>query len=327
VQGSEPPPPRSARSPSPSRGGVGEIRTLAVTGGTGFVGTHFLRVARKAGYELRALTRAWKPPEESIDWVEGALDRTESLAKLCAGADAVVHIAGAINAPTRAEFERINAGGTADMIDAARRAGISRFVHVSSLAAREPQLSNYGWSKAKSERLVAASGLDWTIVRPPAVYGPGDRETLELFRMARRGLVPLPPGGHFSLIHVEDLCRLLVALPDRPETLSETYEPDDGREGGWEHRHFARTLGRLYGRRVMTVATPRPVLRIASGIGRVFRRGRAKLTPDRVGYLCHPDWVCAAERRPPEALWTPQIRTPTGLRETADWYKEEGWLR
>jgi uncharacterized protein YbjT (DUF2867 family) len=303
-----------------------QIRTLAVTGGTGFVGSHFLRVARAAGYEIRALTRGWKPPEEGIEWVDGALDRPDSLRKLCEGADAVVHIAGAINAPNRAGFEAVNVGGTANMIDSARACGIRRFVHLSSLSAREPELSDYGWSKAKSERLVAASGLEWTILRPPAVYGPGDRETLDLFKMARRGIVPLPPRGHFSLIHVEDLCRLILALLDEPETVSETYEPDDGRDGGWEHRHFARTLGRLFGRRALTVAMPRPLLRVAARMDRLVRRSKAKLTPDRVGYFCHPDWVARAERKPPPALWTPQVRTPSGLKQTADWYRSEGWL-
>jgi uncharacterized protein YbjT (DUF2867 family) len=304
-----------------------KIRTLAVTGGTGFVGGHLLRQALEQGYDVRALTRGWKPPEDEIAWVDGALDRPETLVKLCAGAEAVIHIAGAINAPSRAAFEAINVAGTAGMIDAARKAGVRRFVHISSLAAREPRLSAYGWSKAKSERLVAASGLDWTIVRPPAVYGPGDRETLDLFRMARRGLVALPPRGHFSLIHVDDLCRLILALLDEADTWGETYEPDDGREGGWDHRHFARTLGRLYGRRAATLAMPKPVLRLASGLDRLFRRGRAKLTPDRVGYLCHPDWVAAAQRRPPAGLWEPRVKTPTGLKETADWYRAEGWLK
>ncbi len=303
-----------------------KLRTLAVTGGTGFVGSHFLRLATAAGYEVRALSRGWKPPEERIDWIDGALDRPDGLAKLCAGADAAVHIAGAINARDRAAFEKVNAGGTASLIDAARDAGIRRFVHVSSVAAREPELSDYGWSKAKSVRLVAASGLEWTIVRPPAVYGPGDRETLELFRMARRGFVALPPRGRFSLLHVEDLCRLLLASLEEPETVSETYEPDDGREGGWDHRHFARSLGRLFGRRAATVAMPRTLLRAASRHDRLVRRGRAKLTPDRVRYFCHPDWVAASERRPPPALWAPEVRTPTGLKDTADWYRQQGWL-
>src|SRR4051812_10263948 len=163
-----------------------KIRTLAVTGGTGFVGSHLLLLALEQGYDVRALTRGWKPPEDEIAWVDGALDRPEALLKLCTGADAVIHVAGVINAPNRAGFEAANVAGTAAMIDAARKAGVKRFVHVSSLVAREPDLSAYGWSKLPSEKLVAASGLDWTIVRPPAVYGPGDRETLELFRMARR---------------------------------------------------------------------------------------------------------------------------------------------
>jgi uncharacterized protein YbjT (DUF2867 family) len=291
------------------------------------VGGHLLRLALALGYDVRALTRGWKPPEEDIAWVDGALDRPDSLLKLCTGADAAIHIAGAINARSRAGFEAVNVGGTAAMIDAARRAGVRRFIHISSLSAREPELSAYGWSKAKSERLVAASGLDWTIIRPPAVYGPGDRETLDLFKMARRGVVALPPGGRFSVIHVEDLCRLILAALDEPDSRSEIWEPDDGREGGWEHRDFARTLGRLYGRRAVTLAMPRPVLRLASGLDRLLRRGNAKLTPDRVGYFCHPDWTASPERRPPAHVWKPQVHTPSGLRETADWYREQGWLK
>lgn len=300
---------------------------LAITGGTGFVGSHLMSMAREQGHALRALTRGWRPPEEGIDWIDGALDRPESLAKLCEGADAVVHIAGLINASSRAAFESVNVAGTAAIIDAARRAGLRRFIHVSSLAAREPELSDYGWSKARSERLVASSGLDWTIIRPPAVFGPGDRETFELFRMARRGFVALPPPGRFSVIHVEDLCRLILAVIDEPDTHGETYEPDDGVDNGWEHRHFARTLGRILGRRAATVHVPKVVMRGASRLDRLVRRDEAKLTADRVRYFCHPDWVVTARRRPPEALWRARIRTATGLKQTAEWYRSQGWLK
>jgi uncharacterized protein YbjT (DUF2867 family) len=303
-----------------------KLRTLAVTGGTGFVGSHLINAARAEGFELRALTRGWRPPEDGIDWVDGALDRADSLAKLCEGADAVVHIAGLINASSRAAFDAVNVAGTANIIDAARGCGVRRFVQISSLAAREPELSDYGRSKAKAERLVSASGLDWTIVRPPAVYGPGDRETFELFRMARRGLVALPPRGRFSVLHVEDLARLILAVLDEPDSHGETYEPDDGSENGWEHRHFARTLSRVFGKRAATVPMPRLVLHGASRLDRLFRRGKAKLTPDRVRYFCHPDWVVTARHRPPESLWTPRIRTPTGLKQTAEWYRTQGWL-
>ncbi len=300
-------------------------KVLAVTGGTGFVGEHLLRIARDEGYLIRALTRTPRAGEQGIAWVEGALDRAESLSRLVDGADAVIHVAGLISG-TRAAFEAINARGTAAMMEAARNAGVRRFIHVSTLAAREPGLSSYGWSKSEAERIMAGSGLDWTIVRPPAVYGPGDRETLELFKMAKRGLVALPPKGRFSVVHVEDLCRLLLSLVDAPGSIGATYEVDDAREGGWDHRHFARTLGRLFGKRATTLAMPKIVLKGAARIDRLVRRDRAKLTPDRVSYFCHPDWVVRSERRPPTEIWRPQVRTPTGLKATAEWYQRAGWL-
>jgi uncharacterized protein YbjT (DUF2867 family) len=301
------------------------IRTLAVTGGTGFVGQHLLRMALAEGYDVRALTRGWKPPEHDIAWVDGALDRQDSLVKLCSGADAVIHIAGLLSG-SREAFEAVNVGGTANMVDAARKAGVRRFVHISSLAAREPQLSMYGWSKMKSEKIVSASGLNWTAIRPPAVYGPGDKETLELFRMARRGFVGLPPKGRLSVIHVEDLCRLILAVLEDEDSRSEVYEPDDGRDGGWDHHEFAQALGEVYGKKPMAVALPKPVLRIASGLDRLLHRKKAKLTADRVGYFCHPDWAVAPERRPPARLWTAQVPTQQGLEQTAAWYREQGWL-
>ena len=209
--------------------------TLAITGGTGFVGSTLVRHAAMRGHKVRALTRRPQDGTRKIEWVEGALDDPESLVRLAVGADVVIHVAGAINAPDRAGFQADNVFGTLNMVEAAKAAGVKRFIHVSSMAAREPDLSDYGWSKARSEQIVAASGLDWTIVRPPAVYGPGDREMLDLFRMARRGLVPLPPGGRLSVIAAGDLCRLLLALIDARRAIGETYEPDDGQPGGY-HR-------------------------------------------------------------------------------------------
>ena len=135
-------------------------RTLALTGATGFVGATLLKAALASGYKVRALTRRPQPAIAGVDWVEGALDRPESLALLMQGADAVVHVAGVVNAPNPSGFERGNIQGTQAIVDAAQSAGIARFVHVSSLAAREPSLSVYGWSKAEAERVVAASGLD-----------------------------------------------------------------------------------------------------------------------------------------------------------------------
>jgi nucleoside-diphosphate-sugar epimerase len=110
-----------------------------------------------------------------------------------AGTEAVIHVAGLVNTTDPDEFERANVLGTMNMIEAARAAGVPRFIFVSSLSAREPELSAYGASKARAEMLIKASGLDWTIIRPPAVYGPRDAEMFELFRAAKWGVVPVPP--------------------------------------------------------------------------------------------------------------------------------------
>src|SRR5205807_6605334 len=185
---------------------------LAITGGMGFVGSHLIDAALAAGHEVKALARREQPDREGLVWVRGALDDRDALEQLVGEADAVIHVAGVISAPDAAAFDHGNVGGTLAMLAAATAGGVKRFVHVSSLAAREPRLSLYGASKAKAEALVESSGLDWAIVRPPAVYGPGDKETLELFKMARRGQIYLPPSGKLSLIHVDDLAELLLAL-------------------------------------------------------------------------------------------------------------------
>ncbi|HKX88447.1 MAG TPA: NAD-dependent epimerase/dehydratase family protein, partial [Sphingopyxis sp.] len=109
-----------------------------MTGATGFVGGATMRDAVAAGWRVRALTRRPQPEREGVTWIEGALDNGNSLAGMTAGADVVMHIAGVVNVPTRAAFEAGNATATANVVDAARGAGVTRFVHVSSLAAREP---------------------------------------------------------------------------------------------------------------------------------------------------------------------------------------------
>jgi uncharacterized protein YbjT (DUF2867 family) len=299
---------------------------LAITGATGFVGGRLLDLALSAGHSIRALTRRPQQPRQGVTWIDGSLDRPDSLAELATGAESVIHVAGVINARDPAGFEAGNVTGTAAMLDAADRAGVARFVHVSSLAAREPKLSVYGATKAGSEALVGASSLSSAIVRPPAVYGPGDRETLELFRMAKRGFVLLPPEGRLSLIHVDDLARLLLALADPAAPKGLLIEPDDGRHGGWRHEEFGQALGRALGRSVVTLSTPRPILDLCSRIDRLVRRDKAKLTADRVAYFCHPDWMVDPGRGAPETLWKPEVHTEKGLTDTAKWYREEKWL-
>jgi nucleoside-diphosphate-sugar epimerase len=293
---------------------------LALTGGTGFVGGQVMTQALAAGHAVRALTRRPQPARDGVTWVPGDLAAPGDLAR---AADAVVHVAGVVNAPDRAGFVAGNVEGTRAILTAAREAGVSRFVHVSSLAAREPQLSAYGWSKAQAEREVQESALDWTIVRPPAVYGPGDLEQLDLWRLAARGIALLPPAGRMSAILVDDLAALLLRLAESegPRTI---YEADDG--AALTHREYAEAIGRALDRRGFALPLPAFLLRLGGRLDRLARGSRAKLTPDRAAYLAHPDWSVDPARRPPPDLWTPRTSLAAGMARTAAWYREQGLL-
>lgn len=300
--------------------------TLAVTGGTGFVGQAVIDEACRRGLPLRVLARREQAPCEGVVWVRGDLADRGALAALVAGADAILHIAGVINTPDPMGFHLGNVTGTETLVEAARAAGVQRLVFVSSLAAREPHLSAYGKSKRHAEDVIEASGLDWTIVRPPAIYGPRDREILDMFRAATWGVVPMPPPGRTSIVHVEDLARLLLALSEAGSVSGRILEPDDGRERGWSHRELALAIGDAVGRRVWAPHVPAPVMRAAAWFDRRLRGQAAKLTPDRVGYMIHSDWVSHPDRAPPGALWRPEVETRAGLEATAQWYRARGWL-
>ncbi|MGN6850095.1 MAG: NAD-dependent epimerase/dehydratase family protein [Sphingomicrobium sp.] len=299
---------------------------LAITGGTGFIGAHLIDAALAAGHRIKALTRRDQPEREGVEWIAGDLSSRDALEQLVRDGDAIIHVAGTISAPNAGGFEKGNVAGTLSMLAAATAGGVQRFVHVSSLAAREPKLSLYGASKCKAEELIMGSGLDWAIVRPPAVYGPGDKETLELFRMAKLGVMLMPPKGRISVIHVDDLARLLLALTNPAAPSSCLIEPDDGKPGGWSHREFAQALAAAVGTKAAVISSPGILLRLAAKADQLLRGERAKLTVDRAAYFSHRNWVVEPKRAAPSGLWHPQIATEQGLRDTAEWYRRESWL-
>lgn len=302
---------------------------VAVTGATGFVGQAVLMAAGRHKIDVRALTRRKQRLRGGVEWIDGDLADKDALKRLMDGASAVIHIAGVVNAPDAAGFEEGNVQGTLRVIEAAHEMGLSRLIHVSSLAAREPQLSVYGASKLRGEKLVRASGLDWTVVRPPAVFGPRDTEMFELFRLARRGFVPLPPPGRLSIIHVADLAELLlVLLPSSEETTHQVFEPDDGEPGGWTHVRLAQAIGAaVRDKPIRPISLSPRLVGLAARADCMLRGRQAKLTPDRARYICHPDWTVGEGAQPPHSLWRPRIDTREGLQTTAAWYREAGWLK
>lgn len=300
---------------------------IAITGGTGFVGRALIDRALAEGHEVVALARRRQKPREGVTWIEGDLADRGALVRLVSSAEALVHVAGVINAADVAGFTACNVTGTLDLIEVAMQARLCRFLFVSSLSAREPELSAYGASKRHAERLVMASPLDWTIVRPPAIYGPRDKEMFELFRAAKWGVVPTPKWGRLSLIHVDDLARLLLALvPGAEPLLHRTFEPDDGVPSGWSHFDLALAIGWAVGKRPRVIGLSQAMMERAARLDRTLRGSAARMTLDRAAYFSHPDWVVDEEAKVPATVWQPRLETREGLKTTAQWYREQGWL-
>lgn len=304
-------------------------RLVAVTGATGFVGTHLVAALARRGWRLRLLVRRWSPLPSlagvDADLVLGDVSSEPALRQLVAGADAVVHAAGLIKAKADRDFLTVNRDSAALLSALAPDAPL---LLLSSLAAREPQLSAYGASKRAGEAVVATRSGPWTIVRAPAVYGPGDRETLAYFRAVNSGIAPQPrvSEARLSLIHVADLAEALALAVERSPA-SGTYEIDDGRT--YTYADMALAAGAALGRRPLRVAVPRSVM---AGIARwnelrqSLGAGAQILTRGKVNEIFHPDWS-ASDRRLAAAIgFQPRYDLTSGFRDTILWYRAKHWL-
>jgi uncharacterized protein YbjT (DUF2867 family) len=309
---------------------------VAVTGATGFVGSALCAALAREGRGVRALVRSAQRAETlpgGVEPVLGALDEEPALAALVDGAGTVIHAAGVVAARKDGDFDRVNAAGTARLVAAARSVDRRpRILLISSLAARHPQLSAYAASKRAGEDIVAGSGLEHCIVRPPAVYGPRDRATLPLFRQLAAGLLLAPKieGGRFSLLHVDDLARLPCVLLQQPAWAGEILEPDDGRPGGYGWRDLAAVAGKARGKTVRCLELPRAVVwcaAVAQELGAAVTGGAPMLSRGKLGELCYPDWVCNRESMGGAVGWAPAVDFAEGFLATLAWYRQRGWIR
>jgi nucleoside-diphosphate-sugar epimerase len=304
-------------------------RIVAITGASGFAGSHAVAELARRGYRLRALVRN---PERAglaagVEMVRGDLASPDALRQLVTGTDALVHLAGALTAFGREGYFRVNEQGTQALVEAALAAGTGRFVHMSSLAAREPQLSLYGASKRAGEEAVAkhAAALNAVIIRPPAVYGPGDRGTLPLIRELTRPIAAIPGrrDARFSLIHVRDLARIVADSIEGEE--QGIHEVSDGKTGGYGWAELIEAAAALRGAPIRALFLPRVVPdAVAFGAEAVSRlSGKPGLVNrGKVAELYHLDWVC---REGTLALPDP-VGFAQGLAETVAWYRDAGWL-
>lgn len=303
---------------------------VAVTGATGFLGRHLVRALAHDGWRPRVLVRRdpvhpfWRDLE--VEVVTGDLRTSGALNRLADGAEVFIHVAGLIKAASLDGFNRVNQDGAHAAAVAAKAAG-ARFILVSSLAAREPSLSNYAASKRAGEEAVRAVDPSALIFRPPAIYGPGDTETLGLFQLAARSpvLPVLSPASRIAMIHVHDAAAKLVAFCRAP--VLGLVETSDVRRDGYTWTEIMQGAARVMGAKPRLIRLPDPGILTAGALvdawsfltktPSVFGLGKAR-------ELLHADWTPSSA---PMAEGVPSVfGLVDGFAHTVDWYRSAGWL-
>jgi nucleoside-diphosphate-sugar epimerase len=326
---------------------TGEARNALVTGGSGFVGSHVVDALLSAGYRVRCLVRA----TSRLRWLEGkpvelvqADLRDDEFAEAVAGVDTVIHCAGLTRGSRRALFAA-NCDGTRALLDACvASGGRMRFVFCSSQAAAGPgalqrprevedppePTSEYGRSKlaAEVEVLRRSDRLEVVVLRPVAVYGPRDEDTLSYFRMAARGVFLIPGLRRrlVQLVHVRDVAAVLRRAAERPAVVGNTYFVAHPETIDWSE--LAAALGQAVGRRLVTLRLPTPLLWSAGTAAELLGGGRrpGQLDLRRARDLSRRAWTCHVDRTMKDLDWEPRCGILDGFRHTAEWYREQGWL-
>jgi len=305
------------------------MHTIAITGARGFIGSALTDRLLRSGYSVRLLVRSSQGMEvfkaRGAQLVMGSLADLNALESLCRDADAVVHCAGSVRGRKLEDFLPANLEGTeklARLLEASTGPPPPLLV-LSSLAAREPHLSHYARSKRLGEQALEShqGRLAWTCLRPPAVYGPGDRELLPLLRLMARGWAPLPasPDHRVSLVHLNDLLAAIQAWLDYSgprADLQGIFSLGGPETEGVSWRELAALIGGITGRRVRLVPLPASPLDVLARSNRVMAGllGYAPmLTPEKLRELRHPDWVCDSQALMQRIDWQPRVSLESGL--------------
>ncbi|MCX7029302.1 MAG: NAD-dependent epimerase/dehydratase family protein [Spirochaetes bacterium] len=323
---------------------------IAVTGATGFVGSHLAEHLTAAGHEVTVLARS----PERLAWIRhlpvrvvyGDLDRADALREFTTGQEVVVHAAGLILAASRDEFIRVNVDGSVRLLEAAMASSpvLRRFVYISSQAAMGPSpagasleedaprrpISAYGESKSLAEQELArfADRVPITFIRPPWVYGPRDRHTLSYFRLAAWGLrIETGPRNRYSIVHAADLAQGIRLAAESTLPGARAYFLTDG--DGRTIEQLVRIMADTTGRRTVRVPVPVAVAAVFVAVNELA--GAIAHRPPFLGWrkldeMRNPCWVVSDRRARKELGYRPAITTEQGMAETAAWYRAEGWL-
>ncbi len=307
---------------------------IALTGATGFLGRYLVGALCAKGWRVRTLVRSLPIHEQlaphRLELVSGDLRDTSALKRLTRGADAIVHMAGAIKG-NRDTLMQINSEGTRQMSVAwQENAPDARFVCVSSFTAREPQLSAYGTSKKMAEDEVMGTNGNWVIVRPPAIYGPWDTETLSLFKAARYPVHPMlgSSNSRLSLVHVRDAADALCALCTTGAE-QQIIELSDATVQGYSWPEIVTAVCQASSTTSRPFWLPPSLVALAATLNGRYARFQGKVSifdEGKAREILHPDWTARVQHLVPHDVWKPQITLGDGFAETASWYQQAGWL-
>ena len=323
---------------------------VLVTGASGFLGGHVVELLSKRGDRVRAMVRRTSNRKHlqtlaNVEFFEGSVEQVERVNEAIDGVDAVVHVAGLIKARNSDEYFAVNVGGTSNLVEAARRRPLKRFVLVSSLEAcgpsadgkpvpadQENPVTAYGRSKLAAEKVVLSAKDDMPVVilRPGAIYGPRDGEILEAFKSIKRGLLPLVADGDAKgmWIYATDCAEVCLRAIDAEVPSGKAYFVDDGC-GPIAQRQMLADAERALGKRALVRASlPVPFLMtVARGVeafGRMANRP-VMLTREKANMLLQ-HWVCSSEDTRRELGWEPKVPWPEGVGLAVEWYRQNGWL-
>jgi len=299
---------------------------IVLTGATGFIGTHLQHQLLASGHEVVAVVRPGSSRRANIfrgvELRAIAFNDATALRPLLENADTVVHCAGAVRGRNLESFRPANIEALENLVSAALAHKIApRFILISSLAASRPQVSDYALSKHTGEQVLRnAEGLQWVILRPPAVYGPGDTEMRPLFQSIRRGLALVigPQMQRLSMLYVSDLATAVAATVIHHRVCAgQAFEIDDGHVDGYTWPEIIAAARSAMP--VLRLPVPRLVLSILARVN-IFFAGligyQPMLTPGKVRELSQPSWLCDNHTFSALTNWQPRVQLKDGVRAT-----------
>lgn len=323
---------------------------VGITGATGFVGSHLAEYLVRHGHQITCLVRE----TSNLQWIShlpfrkvvGNIYDQKSLGDFVRNQEVIIHCAGLTSARKEEEYMRTNADSTGNLLSATEKANpnLKRFVLISSLAAAGPSqpgqaltedqplrpLTAYGRSKVKAEEIAAqfSSRIPVTIIRPPGVYGPRDREFLIYFKLVKKRIKPIIGGeNRISVVSVQNLTAGIAAAMSHPQAAGQSYFISDDGDFTWSQ--LADLIAGALRKCPFTIKIPGWIVRLMANLSTIYSAMTKKpviLNREKILEMEQPFWLVSNEKAKNEIQYFPRLSTKEAIEETAEWYIENGWI-